>query len=249
MANLDNVFVGGTTNRGLPGTIPDGIQQIARVSRRGEFIHQSLTGSKMWGLADEGSLFVATNATLGTAIVGTTAPTAFSATVGLMTIFNNNTVASGKRLYLDEICLEVRAAGASSTQFSVAMSIDGIQRYSSGGTAITPINPNMDDGTVSAATVNFGALTCAAASTGVRRLWHGQVRTVIKVVGDRYRFRFGDSATPNIGMIMEGTAQAEIVLNCPAMVLGPQQTFILHEIAASQGTAAQYEFVARWVER
>jgi hypothetical protein len=51
------------------------------------------------------------------------------------------------------------------------------------------------------------------------------------------------------GMVMEGTAQACIHIQCPPVVLGPNTTFLLHEIAASQSVAATYEFSMGWHER
>jgi len=128
------------------------------------------------------------------------------------------------------------------------MSIDSGNRFSSGGTAVTPVSPNMDSAAVSIGTLNFGALTAAAANNA-RRVKHGQIRSVIKVVGDVYLFTFGQS-TPSVpGMVLEGTAQAFIPIQCPPVVLGPNQTFLLHEIAASQAAAAQYEFSMGWSER
>lgn len=248
--SADIFYNWGLTKRGLPEAIVDGQYQAARLGRRGEAYTQGLVGSKLHPLADEGSYFTATNATLGTAITGTAAPTAFSATVALMTLFNNNAVSTGKRIYLDYITLEPKAAGTNGTNFLVAMNLDNIQRYASGGTAITPVNPNSDDSNTSSATLTVGALTAAAASSSSnRRVWHGSVRTVIKVVGDKYTFVFGASAPPSIGMVMEGTAQAHIITQCPPVVIGPQHTFLLHEIAASQSVAATWEFSMGWWER
>jgi hypothetical protein len=249
MANFDFVTVQGNPQRELPGAQVNSSLQPVRTGRYMEPYVQAVTGAKLWTSADEGSYFTATNATLGTALSGTAAPTAFSATVALLSLYNNNTVASGKRIYLDWIQLEVRAAGTNGTSFQFAQSIDSGNRFSSGGTAITPVNVNMDSTASTNAVLNFGALTATAASASVRRAKHGQIRSVIKVIGDVYLFTFGQSVPALAGMPLEGTLQAMIPIQCPPVVLGPNQTFLLHEIAPSQSVAATYEFSMGWSER
>jgi hypothetical protein len=251
MANQDLVIAQGNPQRELPGPQVNGVIQPVRTSRYMEPYVHTMGGSKLWQLSDEGSYFAATNATLGTPISGTTAPTSFSATVALMSLYNSQTASSSpsKRIYLDWIQLEVRAAGTSGTNFQFAMSVDAGNRFTSGGTAITPVNPNMDSSAATIATLNVGALTATAASAGVRRVKHGQIRSVIKVIGDVYLFTFGQSSPSVPGMVLEGTAQAFIPVQCPPVVLGPNQTFLLHEIAGSQAAAATYEFSMGWTER
>lgn len=251
MANLDIVTVQGQAQRTLPGPQVDNALQPFRTTRYMEPQVRAITGAKMDALADEGSYFVATNVTLGTPITGTAAPTAFSATVALLSLYNSLTASTSpsKRIYLDWLQLEVRAAGTNGTFFQFAQSIDAGNRYGSGGTAVTPVNPNMDSAAASIATLNVGALTATAASAGVRRVKHGQIRSVIKVIGDVYLFTFGQSSPALAGMVLEGTAQAMIPIQCPQVVLGPNQTFLLHEVAASQSVAATYEFSMGWWER
>lgn len=251
MANYDFVNAQGNTQRELPGAQTNNTLQPFRTSRYCEMGVQSVLGSKMHMLAEEGTYFTATNATLGTAIAGTAAPTAFSATVALLSLYNTAVQGSAgaKSIYLDFIRLEVRAAGTNGTNFLYAQSIDAGNRFSSGGTAITPVNPNIGLTTTSGGTLNFGALTATAASASVRRVSHGQIRSVIKVIGDTYLFTFGNSSPMATGMVMEGTAQATIPVHCPPVVLGPNTTFLLHEIAASQSVAATYEISMGWWER
>lgn len=238
----------GVVSRALPGINQDGTQAPIRVGRYGDQYVHSLTGSKLDGLANEGAYFVATNATLGTAITGTAAPTAFSATVALVSLFNA-AAAGGKRVHLDWLLLSPKAAGTNGTNFSYAMSGDRTNRYSSGGTAITPVNTNMDSDTTSITTMYVGAITAAAAGASVRRLDHGVLRTVIKVIGDQYLFTFGSSVPAMPGMPLEGTLQAAIHTPCPPVVLGPGQSFLLHELAAAQSVAATWEFSCGWWER
>lgn len=254
MANLDIVTVAGNPQRELPGPTVNGTPgQAMRTGRYMEQYVHALGGDSVNTLADEGAYFVATNATLGTAISGTAAPTAFSATVALMSIYNSiaASAAPGKSIFLHWIQLEIRAAGTNGTSFQYAMSVDTGNRYSSGGTAITPVSPNIGNtasSSTSIATVNFGALTATAANNA-RRIKHGQLRSVIKVVGDVYLFVFGRGLPSAPGMVLEGTAQAFIPVMCPPVVLGPNSSFLLHEVAPSQSVAATYEFSAGWWER
>src|ERR1700733_12455282 len=107
MANLgiSSILHWALANRVLPAPAAgDNVNQPVRSSRYGELIAQLLQGSRLTMLADEGSYFVATNPTPGTAIAGAAAPTAFSETVGLLSIFNGNQVANNaKQIYLDFI--------------------------------------------------------------------------------------------------------------------------------------------------
>lgn len=251
MANYDFVTSQAQANRELPAAQPNNALQPVRTSRYMEPYVQLIGGSKMTGLADEGSYFTATNATLGTALTGTAAPTAFSATVALLSLYNGAITGSAgaKNIYLDWLRLEPRAAGTNGTNFLFAMSIDAGNRFTSGGTAITPVNVNMNSNAATGAVLNVGALTIAAASASVRRAAHGQVRSVIKVIGDSYLFTFGQAVAPSVGMPLEGTLQAMIPIACPPIVLGPNSTFLFHEIAASQSVAATYEFSMGWHER
>lgn len=244
--SIDDARTLGTVGRTLPGPIQDGNETRVRLSRYGEQHTVAHYGSKLHALADEGTYFTATNATLGTAITGTAAPTAFSATVGLLSLYNGSTT---KSIYLDYLLLSPKAAGTNGTNFLYAMSGDRINRYTSGGTAITPVNTNMSSDATSAAVINVGALTIAAASSA-RRLSHGILRTVIKVIGDKYLFKFGDAA-PGVlsGIPLEGTTQANINEPCPPIVIGPGHSFVFHEIAASQSVAATYEFSLGYWER
>lgn len=247
MANYDFVNAQGNSQRELPGAQPNGTLQPIRHSRYCEPIVQPF-GAQV--ASDEGTYFTATNATLGTAITGTAAPTAFSATVALISLFNavQNTPTSAKRVQLHWLRLEPRAAGTNGTSFQFAMSIDNGNRFSSGGTAVVPVNSNMDLTTATNVTLNVGALTATGASAGVRRLAHGMVRPVIKVIGDSYLFLFGQPPQSS-GVVVDGTAASQIPIYCPAVTLGQNQSFLFHEVAPSQSVAATYEFSMGWTER
>lgn len=251
MANNDLIIAQGYPQRDLPVPVTGVIPTTVRLSRYAEQMVQVTGGGGLHSLADEGSLFVATNPTFGTAISGTTAPTSFSATVALLSMYNSQTATTSpsKRIYPAWIAVEVRTVGTAGTKVQFVMNADAGNRYSSGGTALTAVNPNMDSSAASIATLNFGALTASAASSQVRRIKHGQIRPVIQVTGDVYLFVFGQAQAPHPGAEISGTNAQVIPVHCPPVCLGPNQSLLLHEVQPSQTAAATYEISMAWWER
>jgi len=250
MANNDFIIAQGIPQRDLPVPVIGTLPTPVRASRYGESLVQ-LIGGGMQPFADEGSYFVATNPTFLTAVSGTATPTAFSATVGLLTIYNQLTATSSpsKRIYPAWIQLEVRTVGTAGTSVNYALSVDGGNRFSSGGSPLSPVNPNMDSAATSIAALNFGALTTAAATNASRRVKHGRIRPAIMVTGDIYLFTFGQAVAPHPGAELSGTNAQMIPVHCPPVCLGPNQSLILHEIQPSQSAAATYEVSMGWWER
>lgn len=232
----------GVSYRGLPGITQEGVYGPVHLTRFGEVVTTSMTGGKCYQLADEGSYFLATNPTPGTGIAGIAASTSYDATESLLHIRNTST---SKRLYLDFIELVVTAAGTNGTTFAVAMTSDrGASRYTSGATAITPVNVNLASADTADCTVKFGALVTTAASADARILGNIPLRPVIKVIGDVYRFNFGDTSDKwmGVGTDVAGTAVLKMNVPCPPVVLGENDQFLLHDFGASQTVGASYEF-------
>lgn len=187
---------------------------------------------KQHTLADEGSYYVANNAQ--TAIVPTYG-TAFAATSPFIVISNGT---ANQRLYLDYIVLTAIVAGASTTTAgytALAVYIDNILRYTSGGTNLTPTvyNTNMVSGlNNSGASVYCGAIVAPAASgavrpiCGVRNLRPAVSATVINVVGDMNLLTFGS---------VEGAAGSITIANAnvmpqalPPVVIGPGHSALIY---------------------
>lgn len=248
MANQDIVFMWGLANRALPGVGTSDAYKNLRLSLYGEVLTQSLAGTKMHPLADEGTYFVATNATPGTPIAGIAAADGYDVTETLFYLHNSATAT--KRIYMDFLHLAVTTAvGTTGSNFSLAITTDNVARRSSGGTSITPVNVLQSSSiATSVDACYFGAVVTAAATNG-KLIWHGMLRTVIKVLGDQYTLVFGGSEIPSSGMILEGTAQVHIVRKVPPVVLEPGASLMVHEFASSQNAAAQYQFSAGWWER
>lgn|SRR3990167_8448198 len=240
------------TRRSRPGVQVEGANGPARGNRFGEAVVQPIMGSKMYGLLEEGSYFIAQNATPQTAIAGHAAPVVADLyTKPYVHLRNNNTTANGTRMYLDFICLEVTAAGAGATNATWAAELDsGASRYSS-GTVVTlsAIVPNLQSSDTSNAQIYIGPTVASAATASAREIGHGNLRTVVPVVGDRYLWDFGNT-DKNLGsMIVGGTAVANIVVPMPPVILGPTDQFLLHLMGVSQSGAHSYEVRMGWWER
>ncbi len=253
MSNGDLINCWAVGNNGLPAPTTEGAQRPIRSSNRGELITQPLHGMKMYPVADEGSYYKANSPTPGTGIIDTAALTAFVATTPTAVIYNSNATVNGvpgKSIYLDYMRLTVTAAGTSGTNWFQQHYIDQINRYTSGGSLLTAVNPNALSTATSGAVIHFGAITAPAAGANVRLVDHELGRTVIKVIGDTYLFDFGGSArASNAGMPTDGTLQLNKVFTCAPIVIGPGCSWVWYEWAASQGTAAGFEVNIGYTER
>lgn len=239
----------GAVARSLPSRQADNTQIGLRMSSRGEAYVQTL-GKPRYQSCDEGSYFVATNPTPGTGIAGIAATGAFADAESLLLVHNANTDASAKRVYIDYLRLTVTAAGTDGTDHRYVSKLDSsVDRYTSGGSAITPVNPNMDDSSTAAATVKFGALVTTAASANARLVSNGLLRNVITVVGDVYTFDFGGDVPAAPSHAVAGTAIANLVVRHPPIVLGPGDSWVLSLHATAQTGATSYEFELGWWER
>lgn len=244
----DNTVALGTVQGPLPSSkYADQSQHPMRLSAYGEPKVESMHGSKLWAVAGEGSAWVATNPTPGTGITGTVAATAVSDTHPLLYLRNNGL----KTIVLDYIRLFVTAVGSNGTNFNLTVKTDsGNDRYTSGGTVITPVNPNQGVIGASGAFLAMGALTTATVTAAARLVWNTCARDVIKVLGDVYTLDFGASAHVPTGMVIDGSATVDHVYKVPAVILPPGAMMTLSDWAASQSSAAAaYELNMAWVER
>lgn len=247
---LDNRKQWLEAQEGLPQKYADGVTVPARSTRRGEQVVLPFAAGKNHLLADEGSYFVATNPTPGTAIVGIAAANGLDDTEAL--IYMRHPSNATTRVYLDYIMLKTVAVGANGTDYAVAMKTDtGNSRYSSGGSSITPVNPNMASSESSALSeLYFGAVVPTAATSEARLVHHAQLRSAIKVAGDTFVFSFGGQpAAPLAALSGETTTPVYQYVPCPPVIIGPGDMFLLHEFASSQDTAASFEFAMGWWER
>ncbi len=235
-------------NRALPTGNTDGTGTVTP-SRAGKYL-EAYTVPLFMGLghfADEGSLYVITNATLATGIAGHAAPVvADTDTKALLHIYNGGT----KNIYPQSCQLEVTAAGTAGTIHYTTIYIDdkGSTARSSGGTAITPVNANAETTTATGATVYFGAVVTAMTSS--RKVGQQIVREVIPVVQDTVYMDFtGAVGMPHSALTTAGTATNHAYQRFPPIVIGPGGNLNISQIRPSQSAAASYQFECMYVER
>jgi hypothetical protein len=208
------------------------------------------------GIVDEGTYFVATNTTIGTGIATTTSVVddgnsgATSAqTRPLMIIQNGYSAGStNPSIYPISLKLLVTAAPTSATYWQMALRLDPIVRYTSGGSTITPVNVNGNLGGNSRAAIYFGAITAAASSSTARVIANSMVNPTIPVVKDTMIVQFGNSSG-DVPYINAATVNTTKVINCPPVVIPPGYSLVVEMWGASNAAAPAFEFQFDYVER
>lgn len=246
----------GITRRNQPAMASEAVSQQVRVGSRGEQIVIPLT-TGTYSIADEGSYFKATNATVGTGIIHALT-TSWSATAALFCL--RNTDAEGaKRIYLDYVRLVTGATAigmTAATSIESAVTLDNTNRYSSGGTAITPVNPNMDSAQATIAALNFGAVVLAAASGSARiaaRQAFARRAAPAMVTGDQFFWNFGSVDAPShsvAGAAAPATAATVHTAPMGPAIIGGGDSLNFHLwYPAGATTAPTFEFEIGWWER
>lgn len=202
--------------------------------------------------ADQGNYFVATNPTPGTGVAVNNA-TSLADTTPTLLFQNNNPVGSNIRCYLDHFWMEFTAIGSGWTAHRMTFKVDPTQstgaRYTSGGSTITPVNPNSDSSSASKTNVYFGAITATAASTAVRLVESHLGRTVIPVIGDTHYYDFGAAQGQAFSNLpAEGSLQIAKYYACSPIIIGPQEWFAAHLWGASMAGSPTLEFGLAWIE-
>lgn len=199
-------------------------------------------------LATDGQYFLARSPTPGTGIASLAAPTAFDDTKPFLMIQNAHPT---KVLTLDYIKLTCTAAGTGGSAIHYGHKVDGVNsaRYTSGGSVLTPVCPNMNQGALSSALIYCGAIVAAAASAAARLLGHSVMRPVIPVIGDTYLFTFDGTFGAGLGaQAVAGTAVANVIVPSAPILIGPTQWYALHIWLPSQSNASSYEVELGYVE-
>lgn len=244
----------GKTGRAQPSMSADGVSQQARVTARGEFLVVTMTQGT-YPLADEGAYFTAVNPTPGTGIIHALT-TAWSATAALFCLRNTDSEGA-KRIYLDYVkLLCIGTAPTATTSIRLAVTLDNTNRYSSGGTSITPKNVNMDSSQATVANLNFGAVVLTAASGSVRDIARESQpprAAPALVSGDTFFFNFGQVSAESlatVGAAAPATAPAQFTSAMPPAIIGGGDSLNFHlYYPAAATTAPTYEFEIAWWER
>lgn len=200
-------------------------------------------GGSNWAFADEGSYYVATNATLATGIAGHAAPAvADTDTKALLGVYNGTAL----NLIPDYLYLEVTAAGTAGTITYSVVYIDnkGSNGVASGGTAITAFNSTRSGGGVSATTglaMRFGAVV-GTMSNSVK-VGQQVAREVIPVVQDTLIMKFGGpNGALHSALTTAGTATNHMIQHFAPVCVSPGGNLNIASISANQSAARSYQF-------
>lgn len=248
--------VHGITRRDQPSKTADGSYQPFRASGRGEQVVIPL-GNPLQSLCDEGAFFRGGNPTIGTGIIHALT-TAWSATAAIFCLRNTDSEGA-KRIYPSFFRLHTGStaiAMTAATSIEFAITIDSTNRYSSGGTAITPVCPNMDSAQATIANLTFGAVVLAAASGSVRQVARGAFprrAAPALVTGDQLHWKFGSEVAGQLavaGSATPATAPAYMFAPMPPIIIGGGDSLNFHLWYPSGATTAPtYEFELGWWER
>lgn len=198
-----------------------------------------------YGLADEGSYFITTNATVGTQLTGHVAPAiADTNTKSIIHLFNSG----ANDVYLDYISLTTVVANASATAVDFLAWTDnkGSTGLTSGGTAAVPVNTRSNSTNTSGLVVTAGACVTAPV-TNVKKIMQRTVKPYIGVALDSYVFSFGNGMFAPTGYALV-TAVTNTLTCAAPIVLGAGGNFYFVQTGPSGATTAmtfEYE-IAFW---
>ena len=204
-----------------------------------------------------GILWGATNPTPGTGIAQAV-QAAYSATAALAVLRNTDTRPGGSIIIPRYLRLLTTVAPASATSAQLVIAVDDINRYSSGGSAITA-SPSRSDllKSTGVGTFHFGAVVAAAASADNKIIARKTLKNAIPVVGDEFLIIFGDPSDAVSQLLTGASAQVYPVVTDPvALIPGGAQaggngahSLLFHlYYPANATTPASYEFEVGWVE-
>jgi hypothetical protein len=237
----------------VPNRTPDNPLNQTTPTRTGfdGSAYTSNLSNKEFFFADEGSFFVATNATVGTGIAGHAAPVvADTSTKMLLHVFNGN-AAGGKWIYPQYLKLRWTAIGANGTSTFWVCYIDnkGSTAATSGGTATTPVNTNSGSSLASGGVVTFGAV--ATTFTSARKVGAFQSRSVIQVAEDTQLLTWGQpNQFPITGGVTNGGNAILSSSNAYApLAIAPGGNFGVAQITVAQTAASSFDYEFGFVER
>ncbi len=210
-------------------------------------------------LADQGYYFTAISPTPGTGIANTvtTETTLAQADVNpYISCYNGSTVANPVSIYPLYIRLTTTAAQAVATVLRFTLTLDQGNRVTTSPAAagvLTINNVNMGSPNRSQAQILAGTGIVCSAPTSQRRIVGNQSfrnGAVINVIGDVYQLNFG--ATEQIdpmSLVETGTAICNVTYGFAPLVIGPGQSFFVHQWAAAQTTAPAFEIEMGFIEK
>lgn len=241
----------GEVDRTKPHAELDGTDIDCRLSRYRELSVMPFSYTKH-PLVDEGSYFICNNAQTGLATAA--APTAFSATNPFLIIYNGSDPSDdfALRYYIDSLLLLATAAGTAGTSIQFAITVDVGNRYTSGGTDLSANTKACGPTSLgSLAKIYAGNLTASAATAVAKTLVGNRcfktATAPAPTANDTYVIRSGAPSLADCG-VTAGT-QTISTCNVPPIVLGPNQSLLVHLWLPAQSAASSYAPELSWYER
>lgn len=205
-----------------------------------------LTSSEV-GLADQGIFYNAINPTPGTGIVGPVSTT-LDETKAIFTMYNGGT----GTIYPKFLRLHCTVIGTTGTGVRFTQALDQGNRFSSGGTALTAVNSNMNSQNRSSAQIQFGAITTTAA-TSQRRLIANKLfkSDGIEVINETYQLSWASSAQLEdpASLINNTTTLAHTTYSFGPIAIGPGQSFVIHQWRAAITVGITFEVELGFIEK
>jgi hypothetical protein len=194
---------------------------------------------------DQGSYFTANNASTGVATTAT--PTSFSDTAPLFTI--QNLASSGRSIYMDWVRGYCTVAGTAGVDLRLKLELD--KTAPSGGTLLTAVNVNGNDGSVSQAAVRI--LPTGIAATGSQRIVIGQsivipTQAAVFTVGTEFNLKFGGVDGFGSQSVAVASQAAIVSKQMPPVVVAPGWSLQVPFLITSQSAASTWALEFGWVE-
>lgn len=185
------------------------------------------------GAADQGLFHVAMEPTPGvTGLIGPVSTT-LDETKALLSVYNSS---SSSVIVPKFLRLHVYTIGTGGTRVHFTQALDTINRYSSGGTALTVNNTNTQVPASSAPQIYFGAVTTATGSASRKYVGNTTFKaTAIETAEDTYQLSWGGPGQLEDPASLSNVAAAlsNVSFAYGPVEIGPGHSFVIHQWRAS----------------
>lgn len=224
--------------------LTDSSKQVTRVNAYGELP----LSPEYLNRAIDGSLFITSNPTVGTAVgVSANAQATYSATTPSFLIRNTDFV---KSLEIRRVTLSCVTAAVGNISYEVIAVSDVTNRLTTGGARRFPVNAKASVANNSSALIYDAstAITASAASAFAVTVGRGKIRTGIPNAGDVYILLFGNDSFTELGSTTGATA-LKISVSMSPFIVPPGGTGLIHFWGGAQTTAPTFEYTIEHYER
>ena len=197
-------------------------------------------------LADAGLYFVAHNG--GAGVASAAAPTAFSDTAPMFTVFNPS--ASGKNIYMDRVLIRETAAGTGGTGLQLKLVLDATAPTV--GTQLTPVNVNGSSTSAAAAVPRI--FPTGVTQSGSSRVLVGTfiaipTQTAPLAANSEVLITFGNEALHTSYDAAASANIAKFGYNWSPAIIPPGWSLSFQHAIPAQSAASSWTVEAGWFEQ